>query len=506
MRKIREVLRLTFACGLSKRLVAPIVGVGATTVHDYVTRARRAGLSWPLPPDLGDEELERLLFPSAPIAPAAADRTPDWAAIHRELRRPGVTLLLLWQEYRARIPEGFGYSWFCDRYRLWAGRVSPTMRQSHPAGERLFVDYAGHTIDVIDPQTGEVQAAQIFIAVMGASNYTFATATRTQGLADWVGAHVGAFAHLGGVPRQVVCDNLKAGVTKPCRYEPTVNATYRAMAEHYRVAIVPTRVRKPRDKAKVEVGVQIVERWILARLRHHRFHTVADLNAAIAGLLEDLNGRIMRHLGVSRRELFEQLDRPALAALPDAPYEYAEWLQRRVGIDYHVEVQRHFYSVPYRLLKETVDVRVTAATVEVFHKGKRVAAHARSPRPHRHTTQPDHMPSAHRRFLGWTHERVLAAAAAIGPSTAAMVEAILRDRKHPEHGFRSCVGILRLAKPFGAERLEAACERGLAIGARSYTSLKSILKSGLDRRAPTEPAPDAPAATHANVRGPRYYH
>ncbi|TWA79427.1 transposase [Azospirillum brasilense] len=507
MRKIREVLRLTFACGLSKRQVAPIAGVSASTVREYVTRAKQAGLGWPLPDEFGDEELERLLFPPVPDVPADQRPQPDWAALHRELRRPGVTLLLLWEEYRAQHSNGFSYSWFCDCYRAWAGRVSPTLRQVHPAGERLFVDYAGHSIDLVDPRTGVVHAAQIFIAVLGASNYTFATATLSQGLPDWIAAHTAAFAFFGGVPRQVVCDNLKAGVTKPCRYEPTVNATYREMAGHYGVAVVPTRVRKPRDKAKVEVGVQVVERWVLARLRKQRFLSLAELNAAIAGLLDDLNSRVMRHLGASRRELFEQLDRPALGRLPAEPYEYAEWLQRRVGIDYHVEVERHFYSVPCRLLKEAVEVRLTAAAVEVFHKGKRVAVHARSSVAHRHTTQPDHMPSAHRRFQDWTHERVLNEAAAAGPHTAAMVEAILREREHPERGFRSCVGILRLAQHYGADRLEAACARGLAIGARSYSSLQSILKSGLDRRpATTEPAVEAPTLAHANIRGARYYH
>ncbi len=442
----------------------------------------------------------------APDLPAEARPQPDWAAIHRELRQPGVTLLLLWQEHRAAHPDGFGYSWFCDRYRAWAGRVSPTMRQVHPAGERLFVDYAGQTVEVVDPRTGEARAAQVFVAVLGASSYTFATATWTQALPDWIAAHVAAFAFFGGVPRQVVCDNLKAGVSRPCPHEPTINATYREMAERHGVAVVPTRVRKPRDKAKVEVGVQVVERWILARLRKLRFHSLDELNAAVAGLLEDLNGRVMRHLGASRRELFERLDRPALGSLPAEPYEYAEWLRRRVGVDYHVEVERHFYSVPYGLLKEAVDVRVSAGAVEVFHKGKRVAVHVRDPGPHRHTTRPDHMPGAHRRFLGWTHERVLREAAAVGPSAAAMVEAILRAREHPERGFRSCVGILRLGRQYGAERLEAACERGLAIGARSYASLHSILRSGLDRRPPAGPAAEEASVPHANIRGPRYYH
>ncbi|MEI6560442.1 MAG: IS21 family transposase, partial [Rhodospirillaceae bacterium] len=481
MRKIKEVLRL-HAGGHSGRKIAPIVGVGATTVREYLARAKLAALSWPLPAELDDETLERRLFPPA-VAPSAKPRhEPDWAAVHQEMRRRGVTLQLLWQEYRALHPDGFGYSWFCDSYRDWSGRLSPTMRQSHPAGERLFVDYAGQTAEVIDGTTGEVLTAQVFIGVMGASSYTFATASWTQGLQDWVMAHVAAFTFFGGVPRQVVCDNLKSGIIRPSRYEPVVTATYREMAAHFDVAVIPTRVAKPRDKAKVEVGVQVVERWILARLRNRRFFSLAELNAAIADLLADLNGRVTRHLGASRRELFDRLDRPALRPLPVRPYEYAEWHQRRVGMDYHVEVERHFYSVPYRLLKETVDVRVTAAGVEVFHKGKRVAAHARDRAQHRHTTVADHMPSNHRRFHDWTHERVLREAAAVGPNAAAMVELIMRERKHPEQGFRTCVGILRLGKQYGTERLEAACERGLAIGARSYASIQSILNTGLDRR------------------------
>lgn len=509
MRKTREVLRLKFACGLSKRRIAAALGIGVTTAGDYVARARRAGLSWPLPAELGEEALERRLFPPPPADRATARPAPDWAAIHLELRRPDVTLALLWEEYRGGAPDGFSYSWFCEHYRLWSGRLSPTMRQTHVAGETLFSDYAGRGVEVIDGATGEIRRAQVFVAALGASSYTYAEASWTQGLADWTGAHARAFAFLGGVPRQLVSDNLKAAVTRPCRYEPGLNPTFQELAEHYGVAILPARIRKPRDKAKVEVAVQVVQRWILARLRNQRCFSLAELNAAIAALLSELNNRIMRHLGASRRELYEQVDLPALQPLPAAPYQYAEWRRCRVGLDYHVEVDGHFYSVPYRLLREALEARSTASTIELFHRGKRVAAHARGQGRGRHSTVPEHMPSAHRAYAGWTHERMRAQADATGPATAALIEAIMRSRKHPEQGFRSAVGILRLAKSYGPERLEAACERALAIGAHSYTSLASILKSGLDRQPRPgqagEPAGDRPIE-HANIRGPRYYH
>ena len=505
MRKIREVLRLHFACGLSKRRIARAVGIGPTSAGEYIARARRAALAWPPPGELDDAALERLLFPPPPQGGPARPE-PDWAMLHLELRRPSVTLALLWEEYRARQPEGYGYSWFCERYRAWAGRLSPTMRQTHVAGEKMFVDFAGQTVEVTELASGEVRQAQIFVAVLGASNCTYAEARWTQSLPDWVGAHGHAFGFFGGVPRQTVCDNLKAGVSRSCRYEPGINPTYQEMARHFGTAIMPTRVRKPRDKAKVEVAVQVVERWILARLRHRRFFSLVELNSAIRALLTELNGRPMRHLGVSRRQVFEQVEQPALLPLPSAPYEYAEWRRCRAGLDYHVEVDRHFYSVPHHLTRMPLEARFTATTVEIFHVGKRVASHVRSPIRSRHTTVPEHMPSSHRRYFGWTHERIQRDAEATGPATAALIEVILRTRRHPEQGFRSCVGILRLAKGYGSDRLEAACERALAIGAHSYTSLASILKNGLDRQAPQEPRDTSPLPAHPNLRGAGYYH
>ena len=406
MRQIREVLRLRFANELRQRAVAKSLGLSQGTVSGYLSRARAAGVSWPLPADLDDEQLEALLFPPPPAIAADQRPMPDWAWVHRELRRPNVTLALLWEEYRAGAPDGFGYSWFCDLYRGWAGRLKPTMRQTHIAGEKLFVDFAGRTGEVVDGLTGEVIPVQIFVAVLGASNFTYAEAVWSQKLPDWIAAHVRAFAYFGGVARQTVSDNLKAGITKACFHEPTVNRTYADLARHYGTAIVPARPYKPRDKAKVEVGVQVVGRWILARLRHRRFFSLAELNAAIRGLLNELNNRVMRGWGTSRRALFEQLDKPALRSLPPMAYEYAEWKRCRVGLDYHVEIAKHYYSVPHQLIRQEVEARITAATIEIFHRGKRIASHRRSLRPHRPTTVAEHMPSAHRRYRDWTHERI----------------------------------------------------------------------------------------------------
>jgi transposase len=358
---------------------------------------------------------------------------------------------------------------------------------------------------VVDGTTGAVRVCQLFVAALGASNYTYAEATFTQRLVDWIGSHVRAFAFFDGVAAQTVSDNLRSGVTRACFYEPGVNRTYAEMAAHYGTAVVPARPRKPRDKAKVEVAVQVATRWIIARLRNRRFFSLAEINAAIRDLVRQLNGRVTRHLGTSRRALFEEIERPALKALPVEPYVYAEWKQCRVAFDYHIEVERHYYSVPHALLREPVWARITARTVEVFHRGKRVAAHVRSSSDRRHTTVREHMPSSHRRYADWTPERIRRQAGEIGRNTATLVEIIMRERSHPEQGFRAAVGIIRLVKSYGRDRLEAACERALQIGARSFTSVNSILKNNLDAKQPA-PAADGPAIAHPNIRGPRYFH
>jgi transposase len=504
MRKVRDVLRLS-AGGMSKRKIAASLCISPTAAGECLRRARRAGLGWPLPAEMSDETLESRLYP--PPATEAKDQRPqpDWPTIHRELRRPGVTLQLLWEEHRGVHAQGYGYSRYCELYQSWKGRLSPTMRQVHVAGERLFVDYAGTTLEVMDGSSGEVLTAQLFVAALGASNYTYAEATWTQGLADWIGSHTRSFAFFGGVTSQIVSDNLKAGITRACFYEPAVNRSYAEMAAHYDTAVVPARPYKPRDKAKVEVAVQVATRWIIAKLRNRRFFSLAELNEAIAELVTALNNRVTRHLGASRQALFDDVERSALKRLPAEPYAYAEWKQCRAGLDYHVEVEKHYYSVPHTLLRETMWARLTARTVEVFHRGHRVAAHVRSSSNRKHTTVREHMPSSHQRYADWTPERIQRQAGEIGPRTAALIDIILRERSHPEQGFRASIGILRHAKSYGRERLEAACDRALAIGARSYTSVTSILKTNLDRRRPA-PATDGPAIAHTNIRGPRYFH
>jgi transposase len=503
MRNIRDVLRLT-AAGMSSRKIAASLSIGASTVVECLQRARRAGLTWPLPDGLDDVALERRLYP--PSAPTKEQRPlPNWAVIQRELKRPGVTLELLWQEYRQEHPGGYGYSRFCDLHRAWEKRVSPTMRQTHVAGERMFVDYAGSKLEIMDPTTGEARTAELFVAVLGASSYTFAEATWTQSLPDWIASHTRAFTYFGRVPKMVVSDNLKAGITKACFYEPNVNRTYSDMAKHYGTVVIPARPRKPRDKAKVEVGVQVATRWIIARLRKRTFFSLTELNSAIRELVAQINARVTRHLRASRRSLFEESEYPALKELPAKPYEFAEWKKCRPGLDYHIEIDMHYYSVPFTLIGQEMWACYTAQTVEVFHRDKRIAAHLRSYVKRAHTTLAEHMPSSHRRYRDWTLERIKQEASAIGPHASALVDVILRERRHPEQGFRSCRGILNLAGSYGRERLEAACERALLIGARSFKSVKSILNTRLDRKRP-ENATDGPAIIHDNIRGGDYYH
>ncbi len=505
MRRIRDVLRLKYAQRLSERAIAASLGVGKGTVGAYLGRARKAGLTWPLPETLSDDDLDLLLFPAAPLVPDGERPVPDWLVVDRDLRRPGVTRALLWEEYRAAHPLGFGYAWFCEHYEAWKGRVRPTMRQIHVGGEKVFVDFAGDTVDVIDPETGEATSVKLFVAAMGASNYTYAEAVASEGLEDWIRAHVGMFAFLGGVPKVVVPDNLKSAVLKACRFDPGLNRTYAEMAGHYGTAVLPARPYRPRDKAKVEVAVQVAQRWILARLRNRRFFSLADLNAAIRRLVDELNMRIMRGYGASRADLFATIDRPNLQPLPPAPYAFARWKRARVAPDYHVEVDSSWYSVPFGLIRQEVDVRICGAVVEIFHKGQRVASHPRCPGRRSHVTVPEHMPSAHRRYAEWTPARMLAQASKLGPSVAAFCEAVMADRPHPEQGFRTCLGVLALARSYDPVRLDAACRRGLSIRARSVASIRSILKTGLDRAFLEEEAGQL-LLQHPNIRGRGYYH
>ncbi|WP_339473659.1 IS21 family transposase [Pseudomonas fluorescens] len=476
------------------RKIAKSLSIGHSSAGDYLCRFAASGLQWPI--DLSDAELNRRLFQPAVPAPSDQRPTPDWAHVHAELRRPGVTLALLWQEYRLAHPQGFQYSWFCEHYRLWAAKVDVVMRQEHRAGEKLLVDNAGQTVPVIDRQT------QIFVAVPGASSYTFAEATRSQKLPDWLGSHVRCFAFLGGTSQILIPDNLRSGVTKAHRFEPDINPSYRDLAEHYSVAVLSARSRKPRDKAKVEVGVQVVERWILGgaaqppvllagRTQHN--HRTAAGSAQPQALQE-------------AAWLAPIIDQPALQPLPEHPYVYAEWKKVRVHIDYYVEVDGHYYSVPYQLVKHQLEVRLTAQTVECFHANQRVASHLRSPHKGRHTTQTEHMPKSHREHAEWTPQRLIGWAEQTGPNTAGVIAYILERRIHPQHGFHAYPRILRLGKQHGEERLEAACQRALALGACSYRSLESILRQGLEKLPLAQQNLPLLPDEHINLRGPGYYH
>jgi len=505
MRRIRDLLRLTFENGLTNRQVAASLGLSKGAVNMYLRRARTAGLGWPLPDGLSDTALERLLFPGPITDPEVQRPMPNWAYVDAELRRPNVTRALLWEEYRTDQPTAYGYTWFCVAFDAWKGKVSPSMRQHHAAGEKVFVDYAGSTIDVIDPRTGEARPMKLFVAAMGASSYIFATARPSEGLGDWISCHVEMLEALGGAPAIFVCDNLKAGVTKPDRYEPTINRTYQDLANHYGVAVIPARPYKPKDKSKVEQSVLLAQRWVLARLRNQRFFSLAALNLAIADHVADLNNRIMRAYGASRSDLFAKIDAPALKQLPPEPFAFAIWLRCRLGPDYHVQAEECFYSAPFQLIKEVLDVRITDRTVEVFHKGARVASHAKSPGKRFFVSLPEHMPSAHRRHAAWTPARIMAFGDKIGPAAAALFAAIMADRPHPEQGFRTCLGIIALEKTYGPARLAAACERAGLIKARSVGSVRSILQNGLDRAfLDEEPAPEP--LRHANIRGHKFFH
>ncbi|MGH9845155.1 MAG: IS21 family transposase [Blastocatellia bacterium] len=507
MRKFKDVLRLKHEAGLSQRQIASALGLSLGVVNKYLNAAQVAGITWPPPKDLSESQLRRKLSPSNSDSSEPVYAQPDFAAIHQELKRKGLTRLLLWEEYVAANPDNhYQYTQFCFHYQQWCGRLRLSMRQIHRAGEKMFVDYAGPTVPIINLATGEFDEANIFVAVLGASNYTFAEATFSQQLHDWIGSHVRAFEFFRGVPKLVVPDNPKSGVTRADRYEPVLNRSYQEMLDHYSTAALPARPRKPKDKPKVEVAVQIVERWILARLRHRTFFSLADLNRAIRQLLDDLNLRPFKKLPGTRRSQYEALDLPALLPLPAGAYEFALWKQARVHIDYHIEVDGHYYSVPHSLVTRQVDVRITGATIECFHQNQPVASHIRSDR-HGHTTIAEHMPSHHRAQSEWNPGRFLNWAVGIGPHTRDFVRQLLEARKHPEMAYRSCLGLLSLAKRYTPERLETACQHALILGALRQSSVRSILEKGLDSQPLPVPEPEAAAtlSVHENVRGAAYY-
>lgn len=505
MRKIKEVLRLNHE-QIGNREIARRLNISAGSVSNYLTRAKAAGLKWPLNDEWSEDKIYSVLFPVE--NKQTAHPLPDFGKVHKELKRKGVTLMLLWYEYQQQNPGGYSYSRYCELYQTFVGKCNPTMRLTHRAGEKLFVDYSGLTVPWVDKKTGEVHKAQIFVAVLGASNYTYIEATTDQCLLSWVQSHVHAFDFFAGVPVCLVPDNLRSGVTKAHLYDPDINRTFQEMADHYGIAVIPARVRTPKDKPKVEVGVQGIQRWILAPLRDVTFFSICEINEAIKPLLKAYNERAFYELEGSRLSQYLEVDKPALKPLPSRPYTYAEWKKARAGADYHVAVNKHYYSVPHQYLKENIDVRITSTTIECFHKGNRIALHQRSYKPG-HTTINEHMPSKHQEYAQWTPKRMHAWAKTIGPNTEKLIKALTDMHKIPEQSFRSCFGILRMSKTYGPERLENAAIRALHIGAIRYRNIESILKSGLDQQplpTPAESMSAEPIRLHDNIRGSKYFH
>ncbi len=504
MHQIKEILRLKFEHQLSVREIARSCAVPASTVGDYLKRAAAAKLTWPMPEEWSDEQILERLLGVAESTPAVPPALPDWTYVHEELRRKGVTLRLLWQEYRQSHPSGYGYSRFCQLYERWAGTLDPVLRQVHPPGEKMFVDWAGQTFPIFNSADGTVAPAFIFVAVLGASNKTYAEAFLNQKLPAWLAAHCHAYNFFGGVAKATVPDNPKTAVLKACRYEPLLHASYQEMAAHYDTVILPARPRRPKDKAKVETAVLIAERQLLAALRDQKFFHVEALNIALRARLDQINSQPFQKLDGSRESWFEQHEKALLLPLPAQPYEVAIWEKAKVNIDYHVVVDKHYYSAPYSLMHVELDVRLSEKTVELFHHGKRIAAHVRSFQSGKFTTLEEHRPKSHQKYLQWTPSRMIHWAGKVGPSCAKLVERILQSRPHPEMGFRSVLGIMRLGKGVGDTRLEAACRRALHFGTCTYRSIQSILDHQLEQQ-PLEQELPLNSPNHQNIRGKDYY-
>ena len=508
VRKIKEILRSKLDCGISEREIARSCQVSRSTVADYLRRAAAAKLTWSEASAMAEAQLEERLFPTEHVPSSVKRPPPDCEHIYNELRtyrKFNLTLSQLWLEYKEKHPDGYQYTQFCEHYWRWRKKLDYVMRQEHRGGEKLFIDYSDG-LSIVDAATGELILTQLFLAVWGASSYTYAEASLSQTLPDWIGAHRRAMEYFECVPRVLVPDNLKSGVSKACKYEPELNPTYSDMAEHYGCAVLPARPRKPRDKAKVENGVLIAQRWILSVLRHRTFFSLVELNAAIRECLERLNTRPLKKLQKSRRELFEAVDRPNALPLPTRPYEYAEWYKAKVQLNYHIEVDHHYYSVPYQLLHEKLGIRLTATTLEAFRKGERVAAHVRSYHKNGYTTLPEHMPPEHRFYAEWNPDRFIRWAGKTGEATARLVEKILATRPYPEQGYKACLGIINLTRDYEPVRVEAAARRALRYKACSYRSMKAILSAGLDRHPDNGEQPRLPGLPpHQNIRGQEYY-
>jgi transposase len=503
MKKIEEILRLKYESGLSNRAIAGACKISNSTVGEYLRRAKAAGISWPLG-ELGEDALYQKMFGEQPQLPEKAKPLPDWEEVRKELRKKGVTLHLIWIEYIEKHPDGYQHTQFEEYYRRWKkANCEPIMHNTHVGGERMQVDYVGLKMQVTNPETGEVSQVPVFVAELPASNYIYAEAQSSENQCNWNNGHVRAIEFFGGVVRIVVPDNLKTGITKPNYYEPDINPAYQELAEHYQFAVLPARVKKPRDKGKIENGVQNVERWVIAPLRNRTFFSLAEVNQAIREQVDRLNNKVMLAVGKTRRQEFEDLDQPNLRPIPEKPYEYAVRKTARVNIDYHVEFEKHFYSVPYSLIHQEVDLHVTEHMLEVFHKGKSVAIHARSFKPGRYSTLREHMPPNHQFMDRVNAKQLIHWAETVGPQTAALINATLQSRPFPEQAYRSCLGILSLAKKYPNSQMERACQAALEAQTFSYKAVKDEL-DWLTKQ-PALPVTPETLPAHANIRGDKYY-
>ena len=507
MRKLREILRLRLSAQLSMRQIRDSLRLSLGAVQKITSKAEELGLDWRAIEKLDDRQLAQAIYPQADVRTSGTLQLPDWPDIFKELRFKNVTKHLVWEEYTQQYPNrSYSYAQYCFLYGDWLKKQKRSMRQTHKAGDKLFVDYAGQTIPIVRGDTGEVCFAQIFVAVLGASNYTFVEATWTQTLPDWLGSHVRAFAFIGGVPRLVVPDNLKSGVTRACRYDPDLNPSYEQLGAHYGVAIMPARPRKPKDKSKAEVGVQIIERWILARLRHHTFFSLAELNLCIAALLVDVNNKAFKQLKGSRQTWFESIDEPALLPLPKHAYEYTHIKTVKVNVDYHIQYEDHLYSVPHQLVGEKLQIHAKDKLLEIFFQNKRITSHVRK-QGHGMTTVAAHMPTRHEKHHQWSAGRLMNWAQDLGDDVLIWVKAILAQKQHEQQAYRVCLGLLNLSQKYEPQRLNKAC--AIATQHRLYRlkQIKSILQSNQDQLLPEskEQLSLLPQA-HENIRGPKNYH
>jgi len=507
MKKLREILRLTLQSKLSIRAIKRILNLSVGAIQKIVSQARTLKLTWEKVEALDEPQLMQLFYPANDPVPRALYELPIWNEIHKELSRKGITKQLLWEEYAENNPNNhYSYSRFCRRYKKWLQKQKRSMRQVHKAGEKLFVDYAGQTMSIVNQATGEVDQAEIFVAVLGASNYIFAEATRSQKLIDWTGSHVRAFEYFGGVTELIIPDNLKSATNKACRYDPVLNSSYQQLAEHYGTVVIPARPRKPKDKSKAEIGVQIIERWILAKLRHHTFFSLNELNICIKSLLEEVNNKPYQKLKGTRREWFESIDKPVLSPLPKHPYEYTEIKLVKVNIDYHIQFDDHCYSVPHHLVGERIEIHAKANIVVFFFRGKQVSSHVRKYYPGM-TTTPEHMPERHQKHLQWSPERLMNWAQSIGDEVLKWVKSLLDQKDHPEQAYRVCLGLLNLSKSYDELRLNNACLVANQKKLYRLKQVKNILKSNLDTLVKIEEKqlPLLPQ-NHENIRGPHSFH